>query len=141
MSPSTPHLPTTSRLLRHVVKLLPVAFVVGGVTAASAATLGVSPDAVASGGIEVTGCDSSVTVEYLTSYDATTGVYRVTDAVIGGIDATACEGHTLDVVVATDTFTELANGTATVAAATHTITLSAAVDASEVEHIAVVFTG
>jgi len=121
--------------------MLPFAFVVGGVTAASAATLSVTPDSVAGGGIEVAGCDTSVTVEYLTEYDPTTGIYRVTDAVIGDIDATACAGHVLDVVVATDTYVELANGTATVSTATHTITLSTAVDAAEVEHIAVVFTG
>lgn len=132
---------TPNRLVRRLLRLLPVAFVVGGVTAASAATLSVSPDSVAGGGIEVTGCDTSVTVEYLTEYDPATGIYRVTDAVIGDIDATACAGHVLDVVVATDTYVELANGTATVSAATHTIELSAAVDAAEVEHIAVVFTG
>lgn len=140
-TPSTSAPAATSRLVRRLVRLLPVAFVVGGVTAASAATLSVSPDKVAGGGIEVTGCDTSVTVEYLTAYDPTTGIYRVTDAVIGDIDATACAGHTLDVVVATDAYVELANGTATVSTATHTITLSTAVDAAEVEHIAVVFTG
>ena len=84
---------TPNRLVRRLLRLLPVAFVVGGVTAASAATLSVSPDSVAGGGIEVTGCDTSVTVEYLTEYDPTTGIYRVTDAVIGDIDATACAGQ------------------------------------------------
>lgn len=133
--------PSPNRLVHHLVKLLPAAFVIGGVTAASAATLGITPDEVAGGGIEVTGCDSSVTVDYLTEYDPTTGVYQVTDAVIGDIDATACAGHTLDVVVATDAFVELADGTATVATASHTIELSTPVDAAEVDHIAIVFTG
>jgi hypothetical protein len=135
---ATPH-PT--RLVRRLLRLLPIAFVVGGVTAASAATLSVSPDSVAGGGIEVSGCDTSVTVDYLTAYDPTTGIYRVTHAVIGDIDATACAEHVLDVVVATSEYVELANGTATVSAASHTIALSAEVDAAEVEHIAVVFTG
>jgi hypothetical protein len=124
-----------------LVKLLPAALVIGGVTAASAATLGITPDEVAGGGIEVSGCDSGVTVDYLTSYDPTTGVYQVTDAVIGDIDAEACDGHTLDVVVATDSYVELANGTATVSSGTHTVELSTAVDASTVKHIAIVFTG
>jgi ATP-dependent protease HslVU (ClpYQ) peptidase subunit len=125
----------------RLAKLLPVAIVVGGITAASAATLGLSPDSVASGGATVEGCDTSVNVDYTTDYDPTDGAYKVTEVVVSEIDATACAGQTLDVVVADDKYVALGSGSATVSAGTMTLTLSSAVPADEVAHVAVVITG
>lgn len=127
----------TSRLL----KLIPVAIVVGGITAASAATLGVSPDSVASGGITVSGCDSSVTVDYVTDYDATSGQYEVSAVSVSDIDDTACAGQAIDVVVASSDLTELSSASGTVSAAVATLTLAESVPAEDVAHVAVVITG
>jgi hypothetical protein len=128
-------------IARVLLKMLPLAIVVGGVTAASAASIGLSPASFGSGSAPVTSCDTSFSVTYTTVYDEQFGRYRVTHAVVSDVDDVACAGQTLDVVVAGEDFTALATGTASVDADTMDLALSNPVDADLVRHIAVTISG
>jgi hypothetical protein len=128
-------------LVRVLLRLLPLAIVVGGVTAASAASLGLSPASFGSASAPVNSCDTSFTVSYTTTYNATIGKYQVTEAVVDNIDAEACAAQTLDVVVAGDEFVQLATGSATVTGTTAILVLSQPIDADAVRNIAVMISG
>lgn len=125
-------------LAKVLLRIVPAAILIGGVTTASAASLGLSPSGFASGSAAVTGCDSSLSISYTTVYDDTSGKYQVTQAVVKDIDDEACAGQILDIVVADEDFTSLATGSATVNAPTMTVTLSDPVDAEAIRNVAVV---
>lgn len=104
--------PTPRSAAKVLLKMLPLAIVIGGVTAASAASLGLSPASFGSASASVSSCDTSFSVAYTTVYDEVSGKYQVTHAVVGDIDDVACAGQTLDVVVAGDDYVSLATGSA-----------------------------
>lgn len=132
--------PTPRSAAKVLLKMLPLAIVIGGVTAASAASLGLSPASFGSASASVSSCDTSFSVAYTTVYDEVSGKYQVTHAVVGDIDDVACAGQTLDVVVAGDDYVSLATGSAAVSAGTMTLALSTPVDAEAVRSVAVVIT-
>jgi hypothetical protein len=140
--PQVGHLATSTprSVAKLLIKMLPIAILVGGITAASATSLGLSPASFGSASVSVSSCDTSFSVAYTTVYDEMSGKYQVTHAVVSDIDDVACAGQTLDVVVAGDEYMSLATGSAAVSAATMTLALSTPVDAEAVRTIAVVIT-
>jgi hypothetical protein len=143
MTPHVPHLPapTPRSLAKVLLRMLPLAMLVGGVTAASAASLGISPASFGSASVAITSCDTSFDVSYTTAYDELSGNYQVTHAVVSDIDISACATQTLDVMVAGDGYVELATATASVDAPTMSLELSTPVNADAVRNIAVMISG
>jgi hypothetical protein len=141
-SPALSALPTPSprSLAKVLLKMVPLALVVGSVTTAAAASIGLSPSSFGGGSAEVASCDDAFGVSYTTAYDEISGKYQITEAVVDDIDDVACAGHTLDVVVAGENFVSLATGTATVSASTVVVTLSTPADADAVRSVALVIT-
>lgn len=154
MAPTThhlPHLPDVQAprprsVAKLLLKALPVAVVIGSVTAASAATLGLSPKGLGSATAAVSSCDDTLQVAYITSYNATAGDYQVDQVVVSAIDDVACAGSAVDVVVASPSYTELSHGTGTVdstpaTVTTVTVTLAAPVLAEDIGNVSVIISG
>jgi hypothetical protein len=125
-------------LAKVLLKMVPFAIVVATVTAASAASIGLSPDSFGGGSAQVSSCDDSFGVSYTTVYEETTGKYQITEAIVNDIDDEACADHSIDIVVAGEDFVSLATGTATVSASTVVVTLTSPADADAIRSIALV---
>ena len=89
---------------------------VAGLSMASAAQLNVTSDTVAAGVSVVSACDSTVAVAYGTGYSA--GTYKVTSVTVSGVDATACNGRTLDFTLLDSGNVSLGTGTASIVTGT-----------------------
>lgn len=111
-----------------------------GLAAASAASLGgLTTGSLGADNAAVQSCDSNgVTLAYGTpAYDAASGVYKVSAATVGGIDA-ACIGKTVYVTLADSTGASLGGGSGTLASGTSiTVTLSTSASAKDVVNAAV----
>lgn len=100
----------------------------GGVAWAAGAT--VSTTQVGAGSGTVSTCDSSWDLAFGTPvYDAGTGTYRVAAVDFSNV-AAGCNGQVIAVTVVDGSNTSLADGTATIAATSGTVTLSGSVDAA-----------
>ena len=100
----------------------------GGIAWAAGAT--VSTTQVGSGSGTVSTCDSSWDLAFGTpAYDAGTGTYRVATVDFSNV-AAGCSGQVIAVTVVDGSNTALADGSATIAGTTGTVTLSSTVDAA-----------
>lgn len=113
-----------------------------GIVGASAASLGgITSDSLGADVGVVASCDTDgVVVDYVNSYNATSGSYETTSVNVSSIDA-ACNGDAIALTLKNGADVSLGNGTATVAAGAATITLGTAADAAAVAGVAVVIDG
>ncbi len=111
-----------------------------GLAAASAASLGgLTTGSLGADNAAVASCDTDgVTLAYGTpTYDATSGVYRVSTATVSGI-AAPCIGKTVYVTLADSAGASLGGGSGTLASGTSlTVTLSTSASAKAVTNAAV----
>ena len=100
----------------------------GGVAFAASGTLNTSQ--LGSGSASVSTCDSAWDLGFGTPvYDAGTATYRVSTVDFSNV-ASGCNGQTIAVTVVDAANASLADGTATIAGTSGTVTLSTSVDAS-----------
>jgi hypothetical protein len=113
-------------------RLAVAAVAVAAFGAASAASLGgLSSAEIGSNDTIVAACDiDGVDLDYTTAYDATSGSYQVTEAVVSDI-AAGCVGQTLDLTLSDTTGASIGNDSVVVASTSETIPMVASAEAVE----------
>jgi hypothetical protein len=110
-------------------RLAVAAVAVAAFGAASAASLGgLSSAEIGSNNTVVAACDTTgVDLDYTTEYDATSGSYQVTEAVVSDI-AVECDGQTLDLTLSGAAGASLVDGTVLVSGPSETIPMVASAE-------------
>lgn len=111
--------------MRRIVVALLVGVLVASVAYGLAASLDVISDDLGAGSDTVAACVDQVTVSYNIGFDDTANAYLVNSVDVNGIDATACNGEELSLVLTGDgTPAELFTGTTTVGGASVNVPVS-----------------
>jgi len=119
---------------RHVLAGVAALATFGAVVGSAATLGGITSASLGADASVVAGCDpNGITVSYSTTYSA--GAYSVSGVTLGGVDA-ACNGKNVSVTLADSSNASLGEATSTVGGAP--LTFAPAIDASDVENVAVV---
>jgi len=124
---------------RSLVALFTAILVASSVFASAASLGGIDNASLGADDEVVTACNTDgIDVAFTSSYDATEGGYAVTAVELSSVDAN-CDGLNVEVTVADDSQVSLGSGTATADDSGEvTVTLADAVNAADIEHVAVI---
>jgi hypothetical protein len=114
-----------------------------GLAVASAASLGgLTTNTLGAENGVVASCDTDgVTLAYTNTYDATSGLYRVSSVTVSGIASPACTGKTLTVTLRDAGNASLGTGSAAVGGTSQAVTITPNANSNLVVGAAIVIQG